>query len=78
MAIVTRLVDEEWECSNEVAHVTIGTRGPEIKPKESNDLLRRWLTEDSGDASGIGEIVIDGRQIINGTVKGVLSRPQVT
>jgi len=75
MAIVARLVDEEWECTNEVAHVTVGTRGPEVKPKESNDLLKRWLSQGSGDESGIGEVVIDGRQVINGTVKGVLSRP---
>jgi len=75
MAIVARLVDEEWDCTNEVAHVTVGTRGPEVKPKESNDLLKRWLTQGSGDESGIGEVVIDGRQVVNGTVKGVLSRP---
>jgi tRNA ligase len=74
MAIVARLVDEGWECVNKVAHVTVGTRGPEVKPKESNDLLGRWIENGSGDETGIGEIAIEGRQVVHGIVKGVLSR----
>jgi tRNA ligase len=74
MSIVARLVDEGWECVNQVAHVTVGTRGPDVKPKESNDLLARWLEQGSGDQSRVGEVAIEGRQIINGTVTGVLSR----
>ena len=74
MAIVARLVDEGWECTNKVAHVTVGTRGPEVKPKESNDLLGRWIERGSGDDTGIGEIAIEGRQVVQGTVKGILSR----
>lgn len=74
MAIVARLADENWECVNEVAHITVGTQGPEVKPKESNDLLKRWLAEGSGDASGIGEVGFEGRQAVPGIVHGVLSR----
>ena len=74
MAIVARLVDEGWECVNKVSHITVGTRAPEVKPKESNDLLERWLEQGSGDHSDIGEIVIEGRQVVHGVVKGVLSR----
>jgi len=74
MAIVARLVDEGWECSNEIAHVTVGTRGNDVKPKESNDLLKKWVLEGSGDATGIGEVAIEGRTIVSGTVKGILSR----
>jgi tRNA ligase len=74
MAIVARLVDEGWECTNQVAHVTVGTRGEEVKPKESNDLLKRWIEVGSGDDSGIGEVVIGGRYVVDGVVKGVLSR----
>lgn len=74
MAIVARLVDEGWECVNSVAHVTIGTRDESVKPKESNDLLRRWIEVGSGDESGIGEIAIEGRVIVEGNVKGTLSR----
>jgi tRNA ligase len=76
MAIVARLVDEDenWECVNQVAHVTIGTRGVDVKPKESNDLLKRWIEVGSGDDSGIGEVAIQGRLIVEGTVKGTLSR----
>jgi tRNA ligase len=74
MAIVARLVDGGWDCVNEVAHVTVGTRSPEVKPKESNDLLKRWLVEGSGDSSGIGEVAIEDRLVIDGIVKGTLSR----
>jgi tRNA ligase len=76
MAIVARIVDEDesWECANQVAHVTIGTRGDDVKPKESNDLLKRWIEVGSGDDSGIGEVAIEGRLIVDGTVKGILSR----
>lgn len=74
MAIVARVVDEGWECANDVAHVTIGTRGDDVKPKESNDLLKRWIEVGSGDESGIGEVVISGRHVVDGAVKGMLSR----
>ncbi len=78
MAIVARVVGgdggEEWVCTNSVAHVTVGLRGDDIKPKESNDLLRRWIEVGSGDESGIGEAVVEGRRVVHGIVNGVLSR----
>jgi tRNA ligase len=74
MAIVARLVDDGWECVNQVVHITVGTRGDDVKPKESNDLLRRWIEVGSGDDSGIGEVAIEGRVVVDGTVKGILSR----
>jgi tRNA ligase len=45
-----------------------------VKPKESNDLLKRWLEVGSGDESGIGELAIEGPIILKGDVHGVLSR----
>ncbi|EHL01246.1 hypothetical protein M7I_2789 [Glarea lozoyensis 74030] len=74
MAIVARIVDEEWQCSNEIAHVTVGTRGDDVKPKESNEMLKRWAYEGSGDSTGIGEIAIRGGVVIKGIVKTVASR----
>lgn len=74
MAIVARLVGEGWECANDIPHVTVGTRGADVKPKESNDMLKRWLDHGSGDATGIGEIAIEGPLVVNGTVKAILSR----
>ena len=74
MAIVARIVDDGWECVNEVAHITVGTRGDDVKPKESNDLLKRWLAEGSGDSTRIGEVAIEGRKIVSGVVKSVLAR----
>jgi len=74
MAIVARIVDADWECVNAIAHITVGTRGDDVKPKESNDLLSRWLENGSGDATGIGEVAIEERPVLNGTVKAVMSR----
>lgn len=80
MAIVVRLVEQSdgegqtWECINRVAHITVGTRDDGVKPKESNDLLARWLEQGSGEETGIGELVIDGKPTLNGVVRGVLSR----
>jgi tRNA ligase len=74
MAIVVRLPDEQWACVNQVPHITIGTRDETVKPKESNELLKRWLELGSGDESGIGDVLIEGSVVLQGEVKGVLSR----
>ncbi|GAP91758.1 putative tRNA ligase [Rosellinia necatrix] len=76
MAIVVRLLDpdEKWVCVNKVAHVTVGTRDDSVKPKESNDLLARWLEVGSGGDTGIGARTFEGRPTLKGTVRGVLSR----
>lgn len=68
-------MDEGFETVNAVAHITVGTRSPDVKPKESNDLLAKWLEEGSGEASGIHEGATTGdRVILQGAVKGVLCR----
>ncbi|KAI1437240.1 tRNA ligase [Xylaria sp. CBS 124048] len=76
MAIVVRLLDETdtWTCVNRVPHITVGTRDKSVRPKESNDLLARWLEVGSGNDTGIGERVIEGRPTLKGTVRGVLSK----
>ncbi|KAI1365532.1 RNA ligase-domain-containing protein [Xylaria arbuscula] len=76
MAIVVRIIDpdDKWTCVNRVAHITVGTRDSGVKPKESNDLLARWLEVGSGGDTGIGERVIEGKPTLKGTVRGVLSR----
>ncbi|KAI1179367.1 tRNA ligase [Nemania sp. FL0916] len=76
MAIVVRLVDPEgkWTCVNKVTHITVGTRDSNVKPKESNDLLARWLEVGSGGDTGISERVFEGKPTLKGTVRGVLSR----
>ncbi|KAK0660052.1 tRNA ligase 1 [Lasiodiplodia hormozganensis] len=65
---------KEWETANNIAHVTVGTASKDIKPKESNDLLKRWLQEGSGEGSGIKEIMIHGQVVLDGVVKGVPQR----
>ncbi|PKK49960.1 hypothetical protein CI102_5797 [Trichoderma harzianum] len=75
MAIVVRLFDEEnkWECVNKVAHITVGTRDPAVKPKESNDLLSKWLEVGAGN-EGIQEVVFADKPTLKGQVKGVTYR----
>lgn len=72
MCIVARLLDEGWETSNPIAHVTVGTASQEIKPKESNDLLQRWL--ESGTETGIGECEVRGHVEVYGSVKAIMQQ----
>ena len=72
MCIVARLLDEGWETANSIAHVTVGTASQNIKPKESNDLLQRWL--ESGTQTGIGESEISGHVEVYGSVKAVMQQ----
>jgi len=71
MCIVARLLDEGWETVNAIAHVTVGTANKDIKPKESNDLLQRWL--ESGTETGISECEIAGHVELHGNVMAVMS-----
>lgn len=75
MALVVRLLDDTitWECVNRVTHITVGTRDNTIKPKESNDLLNRWI-EAGADGESIKEILLEDRPILKGIVRGVPSR----
>ncbi|WYZ35235.1 hypothetical protein EsH8_I_001511 [Colletotrichum jinshuiense] len=76
MAIVVRLIDEtgQWTCVNDIAHITVGTRDENVKPKESNDLLARWLDKGTGEETGISDVVFDPKPSLQGSVRGVLSR----
>ncbi|MCJ1302759.1 hypothetical protein MMC08_005564 [Hypocenomyce scalaris] len=72
MCIVARLLDEGWESANPVTHVTVGTAAKEIKPKESNDLLARWLDGGSGGETGIYELGLGKESVVGGTVRAVM------
>jgi tRNA ligase len=74
MTMVVWLVNNDqskWESANRVAHVTIGTASPAVKPKESNDLLARWA---DGNKAGIDEESVGGSVVLDGTVRAVLQR----
>jgi tRNA ligase len=75
MCIAGWLVNGEdgarWETANRVAHITVGTASPAVKPKESNDLLERWA---EGKKNGIDEERVKGSVVLDGVVKGVLQR----
>ncbi|KAB5535183.1 RNA ligase-domain-containing protein [Coniochaeta sp. 2T2.1] len=83
MAIVARLEEVEggkpegvdrWECVNRIPHITIGTRDDSVKPRESNDLLAKWLDDGPTEENKIKELVIEGKPALKGVVRGVLSR----
>ncbi|KAF9885983.1 hypothetical protein FE257_012161 [Aspergillus nanangensis] len=79
MAFVARIVppedqEQNWPCANPVPHVTVGTVSPDVKPKESNDLLQRWLKTGSGGDTGIWEAEIPGVKVVEGLVGEVMSR----
>ncbi|PKS05076.1 hypothetical protein jhhlp_008443 [Lomentospora prolificans] len=71
MALVVRLINDEWKCLNKVAHITVGTRDGSVKPKESNDLLERWLEHGCGEDGKMHDIVIEDKPTIKGFVGGV-------
>ena len=79
MAFVVRLApfdagSEHFGSVNPTAHVTVGTAAPSVKPKESNDLLARWLQEGSNGENGISELAVKGSVELDGTVRGVLQK----
>ena len=73
MCIVVRLLsDEGWETANDLAHITIGTAAQDIKPKESNDLLQRWMAGGAGAETGIQDMEVRGHIVLDGTVTAVM------
>ncbi|MCJ1376499.1 hypothetical protein MMC20_007742 [Loxospora ochrophaea] len=80
MCIAARLLDEGWQTTNKVAHVTVGTADQSIKPKESNELLEKWMALGGGaagkevDSDGIRELAVRGGNgmELEGEVKAVL------
>lgn len=64
MAIVVELVPVDTTtlpCVPEVPHITIGTKSSDIKPKESNDMLKVWKT--GSDKEKIHEIDLGGVEL---------------
>lgn len=84
MGIVVRIMPSEeyhpgggndWPCANAIPHVTIGTISPDVKPKETNDLLARWMDgNEEGNGPKIWEKEIPGMKVLEGTVKAVMQR----
>lgn len=63
-----------WPCVNAVPHITVGTANPNVKPKQSNDLLQKWLEVGSGGDTGIWEAEIPGVRVLDGSVLPVMMR----
>lgn len=78
MAFVVRVqpVDEQadWPCANSIPHITVGTAAQNVKPKESNDLLQRWLEKGAGPETGIWEAEVPAVKVLDGTVVAALGR----
>ncbi|MCJ1479465.1 hypothetical protein MMC13_008151 [Lambiella insularis] len=72
MCIVARILDDSWESVNAVPHLTVGTAESSIKPKESNDLLQRWLQVGASEESAISELMLGSEGEVYGEAKAVL------
>ncbi|KAJ5893874.1 tRNA ligase [Penicillium taxi] len=64
---------EGLKCANILPHITVGTADQSIKPKESNDLLVRWLEFGSGGETGIFEQRVPA-MVLTGMVSAVMMR----
>ena len=68
MAIAVNL-DEEFvggkglPCANEVPHITVGTKSPIIKPKESNNLLVMWKADKDVQGEGVCAVDLGGVEL---------------
>jgi tRNA ligase len=65
--------DSSWPSANPTPHITVGTANPDVKPKESNDLLRRWLEGDESRGK-IWEKEVPDMKILEGSVRAVMQR----
>jgi tRNA ligase len=79
MTFVVRILPAEGEtnelpCANAIAHITVGTASQDVKPKESNDLLQRWVESGSGGETGIFEAEVGGVKVVEGGVGVVMMR----
>ncbi|OKL58840.1 hypothetical protein UA08_05492 [Talaromyces atroroseus] len=63
-----------WACVNHIPHITVGTASPEVKPKQSNDLLQKWLEVGSGGDTGIWEAEVSGVKVLDGAILPVMMR----
>jgi tRNA ligase len=66
--------EADWPCANPIPHITVGTVSQDVKPKESNDLLKRWVEVGSGGDTGIFEAEVPGIETVEGVVGLVMSR----
>lgn len=61
MTIASKIPSEDWPCSNEIPHVTIGTASPDIKPKEANDMLvKKWKAGAETEQVDLGDVEVYG------------------
>ena len=84
MGIVVRILPVEqhqtgsggdWTCANAIPHITVGTTSADVKPKETNDLLARWMDgNEEGKGPKIWEKEIPGMKVLEGTVRAVMQR----
>ena len=66
---------DDWPCANAIPHITVGTMSSDVKPKETNDLLARWMDgNDDGKGPKIWEKEIPGMKVLEGTVRAVMQR----
>lgn len=70
MTILVRTLDIDYHSTNAMAHITVGTASPNIKPMESNALLDAWTKG----RPGVRDVLVKGQISLDGTVRAMLSR----
>lgn len=71
MAITAEILGEEFKGTNQLAHITVGTKDRGVKPKESNDMLETWQKQGRTVGGGFGMVSVREEAPVRGVVKAV-------
>lgn len=74
MAITAEILGEDFKGTNQLAHITVGTRDKEVKPKESNDMLATWQKQGRTVGGGFSMLLVGEETLVEGVVKAVSRR----
>lgn len=74
MAIMVEILGEEFKGTNQLSHITVGTRDNTVKPKESNDMLAAWLKRGERVGDEFGMVPVWGEAPVVGVVEAVRRR----
>lgn len=74
MAITVEILGEEFKGTNQINHITVGTRDNTVKPKESNEMLASWLKQGGTVGGGFGVVKVREMTPVEGVVKAVSRR----
>lgn len=74
MAITVEILGEKFKGTNQINHITVGTRDNTVKPKESNEMLASWLKQGGANGGAFGMVSVSEMMPVEGVVKAVSRR----